>query len=877
MMNSNSILISPNQVSIVSTDLFYTHVGESSVVDPVARTVKKVINSEDFIRKVSSRMYPDTSSKLLPPNCRYHKSLPNNRSIVVIEEQPQMRTILTSNQVSRDIEALKKTGAWEQYGYKGLENTKYGLGDGSSFKFTLSFPYIVYIMSFNGNDLCNMTIYFRLSPITTLNDYLLLAPLHNIPQDQRICLGSWRDSKTISGSVSEEVEKVITTFWSGVFNMDYTNNCLKYSDVYELSNYFVWQYFSKTNPMFIFKVKWHQWNSNLITEVKRLQSILGVGTNTVPFSFPALCDVLLSPTLVAEEEKSPDVKFPLFENFVESIHLGNGSLSIGDDIVYLGKKYYITDFLGNVNYSNSPSYIVFTDEEGKKDSLKLDSNTKTELNSVFATTKESKTIKLPACGVTINIGDIVEFTVDETFKGYRKVENIRLGLDKRNHIRLGNDYYFADSLKVKILDLSKGIELPNGTTIIIGNTYSFLVDIGTSLPIKRIFDVKVEEYIVQSDKLAIKIRYLEGGRLEIHDIHNLSNLGNIIDFSKLEIVEYKEKVLRLGFNLLDFKKSIFEKAYIDTNNLDLYVKYTRAASENYGTYPIQQYLSQNFPPSINDILIENRQRLFIPSFEFNIDFKIGDNVVVADWSNPQEILKVRTIQGFTFDESTYLLNIIVNDPITNTSKVVPYVNLDLRLVKVGSVRKVSIKQSSYEIGDQIRAMSRGIADFPMKDTVSIVAFLIDTGIEPMVLCSNLATIWFSDLRKHFAKVPGKNITIDPSTFKKFTTSPGNMVILGRDSSCPCFILEYTKSPQDVEIMEQEKLFRPRLIDPQKGGSVCSAEGSLTYHLPYGIPIPRLSQAEYMSKKLQKCYMNAHGSYIKNKNSQYGIRATKFMN
>ncbi|GAG50970.1 unnamed protein product, partial [marine sediment metagenome] len=75
-------------------------------------------------------------------------------------------------------------------------------------------------------------------------------------------------------------------------------------------------------------------------------------------------------------------------------------------------------------------------------------------------------------------------------------------------------------------------------------------------------------------------------------------------------------------------------------------------------------------------------------------------------------------------------------------------------IKVGSVRKITNIFGDLAAGMKIVAAEPGISMFPKKDINIIVGFLYDTGgPEPLVLCSNACTLWYSDVVEKFKVIP----------------------------------------------------------------------------------------------------------------------------
>jgi hypothetical protein len=109
---------------------------------------------------------------------------------------------------------------------------------------------------------------------------------------------------------------------------------------------------------------------------------------------------------------------------------------------------------------------------------------------------------------------------------------------------------------------------------------------------------------------------------------------------------------------------------------------------------------------------------------------------------------VKTIVGFIKDESGNIL-FTLEDKNGNLSNH-EYINIERKAVKIGSVRKITNAWEELSAGMKIQANTSGISMFPKKDVNIIIGFLYDTGgPEPLVLCSNLCTLWYSDVMENF--------------------------------------------------------------------------------------------------------------------------------
>jgi len=74
------------------------------------------------------------------------------------------------------------------------------------------------------------------------------------------------------------------------------------------------------------------------------------------------------------------------------------------------------------------------------------------------------------------------------------------------------------------------------------------------------------------------------------------------------------------------------------------------------------------------------------------------------------------------------------------------------MIKTGYIRKVTNEFKNLSVGTKIKARKSGIACFPKKDVNIIVAIIIDGPYEPLILCSNGCTLWYSSIMNDFQKI-----------------------------------------------------------------------------------------------------------------------------
>ncbi|MHA1802240.1 MAG: hypothetical protein ACTSWJ_10930, partial [Candidatus Heimdallarchaeaceae archaeon] len=126
------------------------------------------------------------------------------------------------------------------------------------------------------------------------------------------------------------------------------------------------------------------------------------------------------------------------------------------------------------------------------------------------------------------------------------------------------------------------------------------------------------------------------------------------------------------------------------------------------------------------------------------EYKIGETVICVDFRDPVETLRVKDITSFIRNKETGNIDFVLKD---KDGKVTTHKYIDgtRGTIHTGSIRKIVSNINGVYSGTKIVAKESGRSCFPKKATNIIIGFITDTGGEPMVLCSNCATLWFSDL------------------------------------------------------------------------------------------------------------------------------------
>jgi hypothetical protein len=193
---------------------------------------------------------------LYPRGCRFCFQKANN-TIVVIEQDPQVRTLSFMRGMQDDDQELSRTT--------------------NSDRLTISIPYTIFVFTFKDDAILKdpkfvgVRCYWRTSPLKTLNDNLHNCVLPNIHIGGMVCLGSVH-----SGPISEVCESVIQSFWTSQFNLDLADEWWhkpRISPTIETGRR--WQDATREDPLFILRVPFR-----VHKPLKEVVEVLGDGETT---------------------------------------------------------------------------------------------------------------------------------------------------------------------------------------------------------------------------------------------------------------------------------------------------------------------------------------------------------------------------------------------------------------------------------------------------------------------------------------------------------------------------------------------------------------------------------------------------------------------
>jgi hypothetical protein len=213
----------------------------ATLIDTTLGLTEKVWDSLQQLKEKQ-----EDSPYLIPKNCRiaYTKG---NRTVIIIEQEPQMRTVGFTQSLLHDDEKREAISS-----------------GGGIYKFNLAFPYVYFFVIFDNGKFNGLEIYFRNKALTSSKDHLCFAPLPNIRNDQdqigryigTMCLGGSFHNK--GGDFATVCEYIVSYFWQTHFSPDLGLYGCNRKDTLDprIKSYATWQSESQENPLFILEIPW---------------------------------------------------------------------------------------------------------------------------------------------------------------------------------------------------------------------------------------------------------------------------------------------------------------------------------------------------------------------------------------------------------------------------------------------------------------------------------------------------------------------------------------------------------------------------------------------------------------------------------------------
>jgi len=817
--------------------LFYSeypskkHEGES-----IPTIKKKTMLASEYIDQVVSS---NVEGIIMPPNCRYIEEM-DSGYMVVIEEPPAYRTIKSNMSATSEISRLRQVNKLDLYGYKDWLSK-----NSPPYSFTLAFPYVIFILYITKyNEVSCAQIFLRTQQMTGLSDYLLKIPMCNISDSGFVCFGDAICKRC--KSLTATVQHAIMVWWSATFNTDYTYNYRSYRDVPILNSYLEWQYMSQENPMFIYNADWLKIEHTIGERIKHIKKSFSL-KNKKTMGYKQLTDVFCRPYdtgLEMKVSKRSKRTSKLFFDIAQGMYLDDQTnMNVGDSFkTKSGKIAFISSFVGFPDGSNI-KYIQIAIND-KLSMMKLTKNCYkflikqiTKQRRVSQITLANKTIVTPGKILVVTQGDQ---------KSYKKVDYIRKsrGMDNTDivEVKLGNDYYLSSNLDAIEFKLDKP-EL-NGVVLNKNEQYIIITEHGYDGGMTSGHIMKFDSIIVDNQKIVAKFRNNNSklkGRYKTLELSNNPDRKNIYKIDKVKPISGAFRVGRRLFTLpgLNYKDDLKEIGAWGVNGILIY--------ENY-------YTLSKLKGSYTKSLIKDN-RFFVEGADFDTEFYIGDKVVVANWENPLDVLTVKMIKGFKYNEACGDIHFILSDKEGNISES-KYIDGRYGIINTGKIRKVTNKIDELLAGTKIISEVAGISCFPKKDVNIIVAFIIDTGREPLVLCSNGCTLWYNDVIEKFKKIPLKSkqwetLNHVPLDLSKIKFQAGDIVNGTRDFKDSYGYLLYnpstTRALRALRIQNLHSYNESYVLD-QCMTKECKLDC---------IPAPRIIPAKIAETGILKGFLNLH--------------------
>jgi len=705
---------------------------------PVIR--QKILRTSTYTNKVLKHLLPNFGEEFLPQNCRFIKQYPTGHTLVIIEEPPAMRSIRVDLDMANEAAILKAKDAWEEYGYKDFfeKNQR-------PYTFMLAMPYAVHILLISpSNNLSEGIFGFRTNPIVGMQDKLFRAPLLNIDTHLRVCYGS-RSGRIPTETISRVVNFTIHAFWESTFNSDYPTNYERYEHTAGVCDYFTWQYYSKTNPLFIYSVNWMAYDQSIGTIISqternyKLNSVKGLKYKTLSELFSRA-----TPGKVKKVKKSR-IKRKLIYDVCDGWRCNKELLHVGDSFP-LNKKGDLAYIESFVSYERSTVVgflkVVFKE---KTLLLKLTKAFSKYVSECVHEIKNVSSITLPDKSV-LKAGDIVKMTSYTGKQVFKQLKYIRRAIDDKLEIQLGNDFYFADAIDWKDLQKIETKELKKMDFYFKPKSKFIMLATGQfyKSQIIQAFKAEFSNYNVNSrhqltavfkgieeDNQSDEYRFALGDSMNSYKPIPLKTK----DIQKLPHVFFVGR--KILCNTMAYDRSKRRTAYKYKNKMAL-----RGFNAAFRTPP--------FSDLVEHVLKDDTFHIESPSSI--IEFKLNDQVVVADWTDPLSVLQVKTIRGFNTNAENKSIAFILENKHGDLENV-NYISDSY--IFVGRIRKVVTKFEKLESGIKIQAKNNGIYNFPKEDVNIIVAFIVDTHT-PLVLCSNGLTLDYQDVIDNFNIIPLKS-------------------------------------------------------------------------------------------------------------------------
>jgi hypothetical protein len=643
-------------------------------------------------------------------------------------------------------------------------------------------------------------------------------------------------------------------WWGSSFNFDYRENYQAYKETAIIKNYLEWQYFSHKDPLFVFNVDWIQHSKNLFKTIHHMKAN-NAALAKKNITYNDMVKIFTKPVETGQEAKpTPRSKaYKLYYDIAQSIYLDTHiTLNVGDPVVMKnGEPAFIYSFIGFAN-GGDIKYVQL-EMNGKKFIMAFTDGFKKFMLDQIHQYRFAQSVPLKN-GAVITPGCILSIKMDKN-NVYKKVDYIRRGRvqdgEEIFEVKSGPNYYLSHELDATVFILEKPVMYD--IKVKKDKDYLFIKEPDSPSALVPASKVKFDNIDVSIDGNLIAKFTNTGvgvtGEKHSFGLDSERKMPLLLDMK--EVRPITNEVFRIGRRFFTIKRD--SKA----------VKY--GAWFYNGTVLYENYYSLAKSPAENVKDLIKDDTFSISGPDFDTSFTIGDKVVVANWNNPIDVLNVKTIQGFKYEATSGNISFIL---LTNDGKLIdePYLLWQDGTIKTGYIRKVTNKFDKLSVGTKIIAKESGICNFPKKDINIIVAIVIDGPHEPLILCSNGCTLWYSTVMKDFQKITMKSkkwetLKHAPLDISKIKFQAGDIINGRRDYKRESgFIIFDPSTTRYLKVLPIS--YYTGFPDHQTFDKYFMADAIFE-----SIPTPRLTIAQQTKLGTIKGFVDFHGTIIKDNHNR----------
>tara|TARA_Y100000034_G_scaffold6676_1_gene7341 strand:- start:143 stop:1234 length:1092 start_codon:yes stop_codon:yes gene_type:complete len=171
-----------------------------------------------------------------------------NAKIVVVEQPPQVRTLILSDSLLFPTEKASLGVNLE--------------GKDASSQWALSLPYVVFIafiVDKDKADYCQLYVFFNKKPLESLDSKIYKPVFSNTNGDCSVCRASapWKKK----APVNLKIETLISSFWQSKFNTDLSDHWKNRHEIDQRLLLPTWLTLSVNDPLFVCNVNWHSFTT----------------------------------------------------------------------------------------------------------------------------------------------------------------------------------------------------------------------------------------------------------------------------------------------------------------------------------------------------------------------------------------------------------------------------------------------------------------------------------------------------------------------------------------------------------------------------------------------------------------------------------------